>query len=101
MWSSAVPNTSKEEKMAAIKFEPNLAHVLGFRHGPRAANPPAHNVWDYWRLVDTVKGQEIARRTVATYFPNLIPAVLCCSQLPRSSQTLGFLWPDLVTAIEL
>jgi hypothetical protein len=84
----------------AIEFNSKLAHVLGFRHGPRAANPPAGNVWDYWRLVSP-KAPAIAERTVKTYFPNLVPAALRCSQIPRSSQTLGLLWPDLVSQIVL
>jgi len=84
----------------AIKFNPALQHVLGFRHGPRAANPPPGNVWDYWRLLSQ-EAPEIARKTVATYFPGLSPKALRCSQLPRSSMTLGFLWPELVSSIEL
>ena len=87
-------------KFEPIYFDPKLAHVLGFRHGPRAANPPAGNVWDYWRMLSP-KAPTIAARTVKTYFPDLVPAALRCSQLPRSAQTLGLLWPDLVPLIKL
>lgn len=90
----------KMAKLKLIHFNPNLAHVLGFRHGPRAANPPAGNVWDYWRMVSP-KAPEIAERTVKTYFPDLVPAALRCSQIPRSAQTLGLLWPNLVPKVKL
>lgn len=86
--------------MAKIVFDPNLAHVLGFRHGPRAANPPPYNLWDYWRMLSP-EAPVIAARTVKTYFPGLVPAALRCSQIPRSPATLGFLWPDLVPKIQL
>ena len=89
-----------QEGPLAITFKPTLQHVLGFRHGPRAANPPPGNVWDYWRLLSP-QAPEIARLTVETNFPRLRPSALRCSQLPRSSMTLGLLWPELVSEIEL
>lgn len=87
-------------KVGKIEFDPKLAHVLGFRHGPRAARPPAGNVWDYFRGL-APEAREIAQRTVDAYFPDLRPVALRCSQLPRSSQTLEYLWPDLVPQIKL
>ena len=85
----------------AIVFASNLAHVLGFRHGPRAARPPAGNVWDYWQMVHPEKGPADARRVVKTYFLDLVPYALRCSQIPRSAQSLGLLWPILVPQIKL
>ena len=87
-------------KFEPIHFDPNLIHVLGFRHGPRAARPPAGNVWDYFRMLSP-EAPAIARRTIAAYFPDLVPVALRCSQIPRSAQTLGLLWPDLVSQIKL
>jgi hypothetical protein len=83
-----------------ISFDPNLAHSLVFRHGPRAAVPPAGNVWDYYMGLSP-KAPEIAKRTIATYFPDLVPSALRCSQIPRSAQTLGLLWPELIPQIKL
>jgi len=88
-------------KFEPIRFDPSLAHVLCFRHGPRAAPPPAGNSWDYWRMLSQPDAPAIAKRTVGTYFPDLVPAALRCSQIPRSAQTLGLLWPDLVSDIRL
>lgn len=86
--------------MAKIVFDPKLSHVLGFRHGPRNKIPPVGSVWDYYMMLSG-KAAEIAQRTVSTYFPDLVPAALRCSQIPRSAQTLGLLWPDLVPQIKL
>lgn len=97
--SGAVQAGPWEVRMA-ITFKPTLEHVLGFRHGPRAAEPPPGNVWDYWQGLSP-QAPRIARKTIATYFPGLRPSALRCSQIPRSSQTLGFLWPELVPSIEL
>ena len=83
-----------------IKFDPKLSHVLGFRHGPRAARPPAGNVWDYHQMLST-KAPEIARLTKAVFFPDIVPVELRCSQIPRSAQTLGLLWPELIPQIKL
>ncbi|MEK7601205.1 MAG: hypothetical protein AAB480_01585 [Patescibacteria group bacterium] len=88
-------------KFEPISFSPNLAHVLGFRHGPRAANPPAGNVWDY----DTGLSQKawgIARRTIDTYLPGIEPVGMSCSQIEaRSRPTLIFLWPHLAARIQM
>ena len=86
--------------MSAIVFDPKLAHVLGFRHGSRDQLPPAGNAWDYYRMLGP-QAPEVARRTVATYFPGLVPAAQRCSQIPRSPETLRLLWPDLVSEIRL
>src|SRR3989344_8054094 len=83
-----------------ISFDPKLSHVLGFRHGPRAARPPAGNVWDYHQMLST-KAPEIARLTKAVFFPDIVPVELRCSQIPRSAQTLGLLWPELIPQIKL
>lgn len=82
-------------------FDPNHKHVLVFRHGPRAAVPPVGNVWDYYMPVDFVKGPQVAKRTREQLLPGVMPVQLRCSQIPRSSQTLYYLWPELVAKIRL
>ena len=83
-----------------IEFKKGLAHVLGFRHGSRAQVPPPGNAWDYFMMLGE-KVPEDARRIVRTYFPELVPAALRVSQIPRSAQTLFMLWPELVPQIRL
>lgn len=85
--------------MAAILFDPHLSHVLGFRHGPRAARPPDGDVWDFEMMLSE-QAPAIATRTVAAYFPKLEPAMLRCSPIPRSRKTLELLWPGLSNEIE-
>lgn len=87
-------------KFEPIYFDPKLAHVLGFRHGPRAANPPAGNVWDYDTGLNGEKAWQIARRTFKTYLPGIEPIAIACSQIEaRSRPTLIFLWPHLASRI--
>ncbi len=84
-----------------ITFDPHLAHALEFRHGPRDEAPPPFNVWDYWRLLSP-KAAEIAQLMRTTYLPEgFAPDGLWCSQLPRSSQTLGIMWPKQISTIVL
>lgn len=86
--------------MSNIVFDPDLSHVLGFRHGPRAALPPQGNAWDYYMGLSP-KAADVAYDTVAYYIPQLVPAALRCSQIPRSSQTLALLFPGLIPQIKL
>ena len=79
--------------MAAIWFDPDLMHVLGFRHCPRAARPPVGNVWDF-HMGLSEKAPLIAKKTRELYFPDLIPEAMRFSQIPRSLRTLELLWPN-------
>ncbi len=89
-------------KFEPIHFDPSLAHVLGFRHGPRAANPPLGDVWDYDRGLNGEKAWKIARRTIDTYLPGIEPVAMSCSQIEaRSRPTLILLWPHLASRIQM
>lgn len=97
---STVIQLRKGTEMKKPVFDQKQKHVLVFRHGPRAVVPPPGNVWDYYMML-RADAQQIAQRTIAAYFPELMPVALRCSQIPRSAQTLGFLWPALVSQIRL
>lgn len=81
-----------------IEFDPQLCHVLGFRHGPRLTPPPKGNVWDFTMDVSP-EDAVVGARTVSTYFPHIVPAAMRCSPLPRTHTTLCNRWSDLFDQI--
>ena len=84
--------------MSAIRFDPKLAHVLGFRHFSRAQVPLEGDVWDF--DMGLAPGAAVAARRVRTmYLPHVVPAALIKSPVSRTGDSLALLWPELASRI--